>query len=171
MAINTTMEHDNASAILDDAMDTDDSAVTDQVDQVVSVAGVLAGLKLISQVIPPPVAPKQAKRRASSTTKKTRRKSTSARPASVRPTVRPAPAGTEDGCQTCNVPYSQDDGLKGSWIGCDGCKAWHHARCVELDQSQVDKIDKFYCRKCEPVFGKSTCRFWWMLEMTLANIF
>ena len=83
--------------------------------------------------------------------------------------ARPAPAGKEDGCRTCNVPYSQDDGLKGSWIGCDGCKAWHHARCVDLDQSQVDKIDKFYCHKCEPVFGKSTRELRWILKMALAN--
>ncbi|KAI5791950.1 hypothetical protein EDC01DRAFT_630454 [Geopyxis carbonaria] len=60
--------------------------------------------------------------------------------------TRPQPEDNEEGCQTCGVPYSQDDGYKGSWIGCDGCKKWHHARCVELDQIQVNKIDKFYCQ-------------------------
>jgi hypothetical protein len=67
------------------------------------------------------------------------------------------PSGEEENCQTCKVHYSQDDGRNGAWIGCDGCKGWHHARCLQLDQATVDKIDKFYCVACEPTHGKSTC--------------
>ncbi|KAI5784820.1 hypothetical protein FPQ18DRAFT_90917 [Pyronema domesticum] len=66
------------------------------------------------------------------------------------------PSGEEENCQTCKVHYSQDDGRNGAWIGCDGCKGWHHARCLQLDQATVDKIDKFYCVACEPTHGKST---------------
>ncbi|KAI5846678.1 hypothetical protein BZA05DRAFT_133642 [Tricharina praecox] len=64
----------------------------------------------------------------------------------------------EEDCQTCKVHYSEDDGRNGAWIGCDGCKGWHHARCVKLDQAAVDKIDKFYCVSCEPTHGKSTLK-------------
>ncbi|KAA8912322.1 hypothetical protein FN846DRAFT_916773 [Sphaerosporella brunnea] len=66
--------------------------------------------------------------------------------------------GGEDDCRTCKVHFSEDDGRNGAWIGCDGCKGWHHARCVGLDQATVDKIDKFYCISCEPTHGKSTMK-------------
>jgi hypothetical protein len=87
--------------------------------------------------------------------KKAGRKKSIAEPASI-----PEPqVGGEDDCQTCKVHYSEDDGRNGAWIGCDGCKGWHHARCVGLDQATVDKIDKFYCISCEPTHGKSTCEY------------
>ena len=69
------------------------------------------------------------------------------------------PSAEDEDCQTCKVHYSEDDGRNGAWIGCDGCKGWHHARCVGLEQTMVDKIDKFYCIACEPKHGKSTCEY------------
>lgn len=43
-----------------------------------------------------------------------------------------------------------------AWIQCDACKKWHHNTCAQLDDSQVELIDKFHCPSCEPVKGQST---------------
>lgn len=44
------------------------------------------------------------------------------------------------------------------WLQCDGCDQWYHVGCSGLTAKQSKVIDKYYCKTCEPKFGKSTSK-------------
>ncbi|KAL7270459.1 JmjC domain-containing histone demethylation protein 1 [Rhizina undulata] len=64
---------------------------------------------------------------------------------------------TNEACATCNSENS-DNGEKSVWIECDGCRTWHHTACVEIPDDIVQKIDKFFCGSCEPIYGPYTLK-------------
>lgn len=50
-----------------------------------------------------------------------------------------------DGCK-------RPDG-KVSWVCCDGCEAWYHCNCVNVDP-KVAKDIIFHCKTCQPLKEK-----------------
>ncbi|KAM3414069.1 JmjC domain-containing histone demethylation protein 1 [Cercospora zeina] len=43
------------------------------------------------------------------------------------------------------------------WVCCNGCKKWYHLDCAGFSKaSEVRDVDKFFCKPCEPVHGKTT---------------
>jgi F-box/leucine-rich repeat protein 10/11 len=42
------------------------------------------------------------------------------------------------------------------WISCNYCKRWFHAQCVGLTKSEARSVDKYSCKDCEPVHGRTT---------------
>ena len=73
-------------------------------------------------------------------------------------------------CPACNnagdLPSEKVD-----WLQCDGCDQWYHVTCSGLTPKQSKVIDKYYCKTCEPKFGKSTSRYWHRWKGTTTNIF
>jgi F-box/leucine-rich repeat protein 10/11 len=63
-------------------------------------------------------------------------------------------------CAACNSTESDikiGDGEQ--WIGCDGCKEWHHYPCAGFNsEREVREVNKFYCEPCRPKFGETTSR-------------
>lgn len=61
-------------------------------------------------------------------------------------------------CAGCGLSDSQTTiGDGEQWIRCDGCKGWHHYVCAGFQsEREVREVDKFYCERCQPQFGKTT---------------
>lgn len=61
-------------------------------------------------------------------------------------------------CAACKSSESEikvGDGEQ--WIGCDGCKEWHHYACAGFNsEREVRDVNKFYCEPCRPKFGATT---------------
>ncbi|KAI8819448.1 uncharacterized protein EV422DRAFT_113148 [Fimicolochytrium jonesii] len=54
--------------------------------------------------------------------------------------------------------YCLSEGNDGEFmIECDGCANWYHGRCIDPSMVEEDTqyLSKFYCRECQPKFGKS----------------
>ncbi|KAK7180215.1 hypothetical protein DPSP01_012028 [Paraphaeosphaeria sporulosa] len=59
------------------------------------------------------------------------------------------------GCGSSDSETMIGDGEQ--WIRCDGCKGWHHYVCAGFQsEREVRDVDKFYCERCQPKFGKTT---------------
>jgi F-box/leucine-rich repeat protein 10/11 len=63
----------------------------------------------------------------------------------------------------CAACHSSDSAVKvgdgEQWIGCDGCKEWHHYACAGFSsEREVRDVNKFYCEPCRPRFGETTSR-------------
>ena len=48
-------------------------------------------------------------------------------------------------CSECLVP----DTITEDYVGCDGCNAWFHHKCVNFDAQTFPKKKKWYCDKCK----------------------
>lgn len=60
-------------------------------------------------------------------------------------------------CRRVQIDNPLNDEGTTNWIECDGCKRWFHGDCVGLrTKADVDSVDKYRCRDCEPVHGKTT---------------
>ncbi|RAK75148.1 [Histone H3]-lysine-36 demethylase [Aspergillus fijiensis CBS 313.89] len=63
-------------------------------------------------------------------------------------------------CAACNlVRIPIDTGEQGdvTWISCDGCKRWYHIVCAGFkNDREVRTVDKFICRACGPLHGRTT---------------
>lgn len=75
--------------------------------------------------------------------------------------ARPLPNNTAEpvticaGCGSSDSDTTIGDGEQ--WIRCDGCKEWHHYVCAGFQsEREVRDVDKFYCERCQPKFGKTT---------------
>ncbi|XP_052565036.1 uncharacterized protein LOC128093168 [Culex pipiens pallens] len=51
------------------------------------------------------------------------------------------PDFTETPCSTCNTVSTEDELM----VGCDSCKLWFHARCVNLNPADKKSGKKWYC--------------------------
>lgn len=60
-------------------------------------------------------------------------------------------------CKECGRLFDRMDEL---WIQCDNCDDWYHGQCVDIQEIDLDSIDKFHCFKCEtdPHVGPSTLK-------------
>ena len=61
-------------------------------------------------------------------------------------------AGCEVARETTKLNPELDE-----WVSCNGCKKWFHVDCAGFKKaSEVRDVDKFFCKPCEPVHGKTT---------------
>ncbi|KAK4498311.1 hypothetical protein PRZ48_010969 [Zasmidium cellare] len=61
-------------------------------------------------------------------------------------------AGCEVARETTKLNPELDE-----WVSCNGCKQWFHVDCAGFKKaSEVRDVDKFFCKPCEPVHGKTT---------------
>lgn len=88
--------------------------------------------------------------------------STEARSTPLHPFPRPAKkAAVEQPDLICAACKSSESEIKvgdgEQWIGCDGCKEWHHYACAGFSsEREVRDVNKFYCEPCRPKFGATT---------------
>lgn len=75
----------------------------------------------------------------------------------------------ETKCAGCNFSPNQLVGETVDWLQCNGCKEWFHFACAGVTQKDVKIIDKFFCRKCRPKFGNTTCKPAPSILATLSN--
>lgn len=59
---------------------------------------------------------------------------------------------------------------KVDWLQCDGCDQWYHVACSGLTAKQSKIIDKYYCKPCEPKFGKSTSKCYLPILKSVTHI-
>lgn len=63
-------------------------------------------------------------------------------------------------CAACNlvrIPVDTDEHGDVTWISCDGCKRWFHIVCAGFkDDREIRTVDKFICRQCCPIHGRTT---------------
>lgn len=80
-------------------------------------------------------------------------------PVPVKKQKRIAPTRVAEWCSVCkNTQYAEtQEGSKIDWIECVGCKRWLHYPCAGFQNAQdVKKVDKFFCKECEPIHGATT---------------
>ena len=67
--------------------------------------------------------------------------------------------GNQASCAACNlvrIPVENGEGDV-TWISCDGCKRWFHIVCAGFkNDREIRTVDKFICRGCWPVYGRTT---------------
>lgn len=61
----------------------------------------------------------------------------------IREASRSSPTTNDEGCGLCSDPVTK------KMIWCDGCDTSFHYKCVQLNNSQVRLILKYYCQNCE----------------------
>lgn len=59
-------------------------------------------------------------------------------------------------CHQLQLEISDEEEVAIDWIRCDPCKRWFHDKCAGLTKAEAKSIDKFICKDCEPVHGKTT---------------
>ena len=63
-------------------------------------------------------------------------------------------------CAACNlvrIPVDTDEQGDVTWISCDGCKRWFHIVCAGFNNDrEIRTVDKFICRQCSPIHGRTT---------------
>lgn len=69
-----------------------------------------------------------------------------------------------DKCDICRKYLSDAKRCTENLICCDCCTHWSHYDCAELTSSEVEEIDKWYCKRCihffpdlAPTFKKGKC--------------
>lgn len=63
----------------------------------------------------------------------------------------------KEDCPACTTKSTDVEVDNETWVECDACKRWYHARCVGIQQ-QVATIDQFHCPECEVTQGPSTLK-------------
>ncbi|KAL2428554.1 JmjC domain-containing histone demethylation protein 1 [Exophiala dermatitidis] len=63
-------------------------------------------------------------------------------------------------CAACNrlqLDTVDDENSVMFWISCDACNRWFHAECAGFKtKAEARSVDKYLCKECEPVHGKTT---------------
>ncbi|EXJ93097.1 hypothetical protein A1O3_01653 [Capronia epimyces CBS 606.96] len=60
-------------------------------------------------------------------------------------------------CQRLQVNAADDENSVMFWISCDACNRWFHAECAGFKtKAEARSVDKYLCKDCEPVHGKTT---------------
>lgn len=60
-------------------------------------------------------------------------------------------------CQRLQLDAPDDENSVMFWIGCDACNRWFHAECAGFKtKAEARSVDKYLCKDCEPVHGKTT---------------
>ncbi|KAF9560235.1 JmjC domain-containing histone demethylation protein 1 [Mortierella alpina] len=54
----------------------------------------------------------------------------------------------------CLCPKNKPE--SGTWICCDVCETWYHARCLKMSVEEFEAIDSYHCAQCAPKAGPST---------------
>ncbi|KAF9932718.1 JmjC domain-containing histone demethylation protein 1 [Mortierella alpina] len=54
----------------------------------------------------------------------------------------------------CLCPKNKPE--SGTWICCDVCETWYHARCLKMSIEEFEAIDSYHCAQCAPKAGPST---------------
>ncbi|KAF9954170.1 JmjC domain-containing histone demethylation protein 1 [Mortierella alpina] len=54
----------------------------------------------------------------------------------------------------CLCPKNKPE--SGTWICCDVCETWYHARCLKMSVDEFEVIDSYHCAQCAPKAGPST---------------
>ncbi|KAJ1972581.1 JmjC domain-containing histone demethylation protein 1 [Dimargaris verticillata] len=54
-----------------------------------------------------------------------------------------------------NSSKSQDEesAVYDTWLQCNACRAWYHARCVGLAAAECQRIKRYHCQTCQPTAG------------------
>lgn len=63
----------------------------------------------------------------------------------------------KDLCPACKPDSAQPSNDYDTWLQCDACPLWYHAKCLEI--KKVDTIERFHCPKCIDTHGPSTCKY------------
>ena len=68
--------------------------------------------------------------------------------------------GNQASCAACHrirIPVESGEQGDVTWISCDGCKQWFHIVCAGFrNDREIRTVDKFICRGCWPVYGRTT---------------
>lgn len=60
-------------------------------------------------------------------------------------------------CQRLQLSTVDEEGTVMFWISCDACNRWFHAECAGFKtKADARSVDKYVCKDCEPVHGKTT---------------
>ncbi|EXJ91308.1 hypothetical protein A1O1_04418 [Capronia coronata CBS 617.96] len=60
-------------------------------------------------------------------------------------------------CQRLQLDTTDEENSVMFWISCDACDRWFHAECVGFkSKAEARSVDKYLCKDCEPVHGKTT---------------
>ncbi|KIW41221.1 uncharacterized protein PV06_06796 [Exophiala oligosperma] len=72
----------------------------------------------------------------------------------VRPEVQ---QDTCAGCHRLQPEATNEEDVEISWIQCGPCERWFHEKCAGFKtKSEARSVDKYVCKDCEPVHGKTT---------------
>lgn len=72
----------------------------------------------------------------------------------VRPEVQ---QDTCAGCHRLQPDTTNEEDVEISWIQCGPCERWFHEKCAGFrTKAEARSVDKYVCKDCEPVHGKTT---------------
>ncbi|KAI8077607.1 hypothetical protein BDF21DRAFT_421388 [Thamnidium elegans] len=63
---------------------------------------------------------------------------------------------TKELCPACQSDTTETCNEYDTWLQCDACPLWYHAKCLEI--KKVDMIERFHCPNCITVHGPSTMK-------------
>lgn len=63
----------------------------------------------------------------------------------------------KDSCPSCKTEPVEASADYDTWLQCDACSTWYHAKCLEI--KKVETIERFHCPQCVSRHGPSTCKY------------
>ncbi|KIW14884.1 hypothetical protein PV08_07669 [Exophiala spinifera] len=86
--------------------------------------------------------------------------STSAQTAPPKKQRRVRPEVQQDTCAGCHrlqPEATNEEDVEISWIQCGPCERWFHEKCAGFKtKAEARSVDKYVCKDCEPLHGKTT---------------
>ncbi|KAJ1979864.1 JmjC domain-containing histone demethylation protein 1 [Dimargaris xerosporica] len=47
----------------------------------------------------------------------------------------------------------EESAVYDTWLQCNACRVWYHARCVGLAAAECQRIKRYHCQACQPAAG------------------